>query len=120
MVKVRRQHVDALEAMRRRLARHIDMAELSHRYVPKYMRPELAILDMAVLVLTKEWRSQMAERTEVVIPAGTLIHIGGLPFEIKLDTTAYGTAENLAEGLRALSDGNHGAEAERAVTPPAQ
>lgn len=47
---------------------------------------------------------EMGERNEVTIPAGTLIHVGGLPFEIKEDTRVYGSAENLAEGLRTLTE----------------
>ena len=46
----------------------------------------------------------MGKQHEVVIPAGTLIHVGGLPFQIKTDTTVYGRESNLAEGLKALAE----------------
>ena len=45
----------------------------------------------------------MSERNAVVIPAGTVIHVGGLPFEMKTDTVVYGHADNLAEGLQAIA-----------------
>ena len=43
---------------------------------------------------------------QVVIPAGTLIHFNGLPFELTRDTAAHGTPENLA-----LAQGASGSDA---------
>lgn len=50
-----------------------------------------------------EQETSMGDRKEVLIPAGTLIHVGGLPFELTVETTVYGSEENLALGLAALA-----------------
>lgn len=46
---------------------------------------------------------ETTERHTVVIPANTLIHVGGLPFRTITDTTVEGNEGNLRLGLESLA-----------------
>lgn len=42
----------------------------------------------------------------VIIPVGTLVHVGGMPFRLTGSAVAQGRASNLALGLEALAEDN--------------
>lgn len=52
--------------------------------------------------LRQKEQKQMGET--VTIPAGTLIHVAGIPFRTTTDTVVEGTATNLSLALASLAD----------------